>query len=70
MAINNPNIIELSQKVDSRYTLCILAAKRAREIIAGKPALTEGVELKPLKTAVLEINNGFITYERNSKEEF
>lgn len=35
-----PSINEI-RKSDSRYTLVILAAKRARDIIEGKPKLTE-----------------------------
>ena len=36
-----PSINEIRKKVDSRYTLVITAAKRARDLIDGKPALTE-----------------------------
>ena len=32
-----PSINEIRKKADSRYTLVILAAKRARDIIDGKP---------------------------------
>ena len=32
-----PSINDLSGKADSRYTLVVLAAKRARDIIDGKP---------------------------------
>ena len=35
-----PSINTLRDKTDSRYSLVILAAKRARDIIDGKPALT------------------------------
>nr|MCR4667747.1 DNA-directed RNA polymerase subunit omega [Clostridia bacterium] len=30
-----PSINEIRQKVDSKYTLVIMAAKRARDIVAG-----------------------------------
>ena len=36
-----PSINEIRKKADSRYTLVILAAKRARDIIDGKPILTD-----------------------------
>ena len=36
-----PSINLIREKADSRYTLVILAAKRARDIIDGKPKLTE-----------------------------
>lgn len=32
MSLVNPSIDQLADKVDSKYTLCMLAAKRAREI--------------------------------------
>ena len=35
-----PSIDELRQKVDSRYTLVMLAALRAKDIVEGKPKLT------------------------------
>ena len=34
-----PSINKIRTKVDSRYTLVILAAKRARDIIEGMPKL-------------------------------
>ena len=37
----NPRIESVREKADSRYTLVILAAKRARDLIDGKPALIE-----------------------------
>ena len=36
-----PSIGEIKKKADSRYTLVILAAKRARDIIDGKPVLID-----------------------------
>ena len=36
-----PSINKIRTKADSRYTLVILAAKRARDIIEGIPKLTE-----------------------------
>ena len=36
-----PSVNKLQEKTDSRYSLVILTAKRARDIIDGKPVLTE-----------------------------
>ena len=36
-----PSVNEIRKKADSRYTVVILAAKRARDIIDGKPILTD-----------------------------
>lgn len=59
-----PSINELKKKVDSRYTLVILAAKRARDILSGKPVLTEAQTEKPVSIAANEIAEDLITYKR------
>ena len=59
-----PSINELKKKVDSRYTLVILAAKRARDILSGKPILTEAEAEKPVSIAANEIAEDLITYKR------
>ncbi|MDY5730053.1 MAG: DNA-directed RNA polymerase subunit omega [Eubacteriales bacterium] len=70
MAINNPSIIELTEKVDSKYTLCITAAKRARQLVANEAQpLIDGENLKPLKIAVEEINRNLITYTRSGMKD-
>ncbi len=57
-----PSINEIRKKVDSRYTLVILAAKRARDIIDGMPKLTEAEVEKPVSIAANEIAEDLITY--------
>jgi DNA-directed RNA polymerase subunit omega len=72
-----PKIDELLAKVDSKYTLVMLAAKRAREINSyynqlgeGRgefvPPLVEtgGLRSKPLSLALQEIAEGKITAQR------
>ena len=59
-----PSINEIRKKADSRYTLVILAAKRARDIIDGKPILTEAETEKPVSIAANEIAEDLITYRR------
>lgn len=59
-----PSINEIRKKADSRYTLVILAAKRARDIIEGKPQLTEVEIEKPVSIAANEIAEDLITYRR------
>ncbi|HWQ78576.1 MAG TPA: DNA-directed RNA polymerase subunit omega [Anaerovoracaceae bacterium] len=61
-----PSINLIRQKADSRYTLVILAAKRARDIIDGKPKLTEADIEKPVSIAANEIAEDLITYRRES----
>ncbi|MDR1815548.1 MAG: DNA-directed RNA polymerase subunit omega [Clostridiales Family XIII bacterium] len=59
-----PSITEIKEKADSRYTLVIMAAKRARDLIEGKPALVETDPNVPLSVAAKEILDGEITYKR------
>lgn len=57
-----PSINEIREKVDSKYTLVILAAKRSRDIIEGMPKLTEVEVDKPVSIAANEIAEDLITY--------
>lgn len=57
-----PSINKIRTKADSRYTLVILAAKRARDIIEGMPKLTEADVDKPVSIAANEIAEDLITY--------
>ncbi len=59
-----PSINEIREKADSRYTLVVLAAKRARDIIEGKPTLTDADVHKPVSLAANEISEDLITYNR------
>ena len=65
MAIVQPTINELTEKVDCRYTLVVEASKRARELVDGGQPLIDAKDMKPLKVAVEEINRGLLTYERD-----
>jgi len=60
-----PSINEIRERADSRYTLVILAAKRARDLIEGKPRLTEEDIEVPVSIAAHEINEALITYKRD-----
>ena len=64
-----PSMNELKEKADSRYTLVILTAKRARDIIAKKPVLTEFEAERPVTLAAHEIAEDLITYKRNVEPE-
>jgi len=60
-----PSVNEIRKKADSRYTLVVLAAKRARDIIEGKPKLTTAESNKPVSIAAHEIMEDLITYRRD-----
>lgn len=62
-----PSVNQLKDKVDSKYSLVIITAKRAREIIDGKPKLIETDIEKPVSIAAKEIAEGLIKYKREEK---
>lgn len=59
-----PGISSLLTKVDSRYTLVVAAAKRARQITEGAHKLTECESDKAVTIAINEIDENKITYIR------
>ncbi len=73
--ITYPPIDELLEKTDSKYSLVLYAAKRARQINAYYAQLSEGlleyvgplvethVHEKPLSIALREINADLLTVE-------
>ena len=77
--ITNPPIDELLAATDSKYSLVIYAAKRARQINAYYSQLGEGlleyvgplvethVHEKPLSIAMREINAGVLTLEKTDQ---
>jgi DNA-directed RNA polymerase subunit omega len=60
----NPSFRELAERGDSRYTLVILASKRARKIIEGEKPLVETNSKKAVSIALEEIMADKITYHR------
>ncbi len=69
MSIVEPNVLELLKHADSRYTLVVEASKRGRQLVGGSQPLMENAGMKPLKTAVEEINRGLITYDTVKNDE-
>jgi DNA-directed RNA polymerase subunit omega len=59
-----PPLSSLLEKVDSRYTLVVATAKRARQISDGAHKLTKCASDKPVTVALNEINEDKITYIR------
>lgn len=64
-----PSIKELSNVSDSRYTLVMLTAKRARELVEGAKPLIDTKSIKPVSIAIEEIVKGKITYRRQESIE-
>ena len=51
---------------DSQFAYVVLAARRARQIMAGAPPMLENPRtLKPTRVACEEVNNGLVEYEFN-----
>lgn len=59
-----PSIGSLMEKVDSRYTLVVAAAKRARQLSEGAHKLTKCNSEKPVTVAIHEISENKVTYVR------
>ena len=59
-----PSVNVLNEKTDSRYSLVILTAKRARDLVDGKRAITEEESERPVSQAAKEIAQDLITYRR------
>jgi len=59
-----PSINSLLEKVDSRYTLVIVTAKRARQLVDGAVKVTGSGSDKPVTVAINEIDEGKVTYTR------
>ena len=68
--VNSENEGETSV-VNSRYSIVMATAKRARQIIAGEANVTSKEAAKPLSTAVKELSDGRITIlpELNEEEQ-
>lgn len=59
----NPSIVSLLEKVDNRYSLVVVTARRARQLIDGEEPLVEIDSPKPVTIAINEVNDGKIGYE-------
>lgn len=60
----NPSMDTLLKKVDSKYTLVVLAAKRARDILDGSEVKVRMKSTKNVTNALAEIAEDEIGYER------
>ena len=60
----NPPLDELIKLVDSRYTLVVAAAKRARQILENKETEVDDKARKPVTIALQELMDGKLRYDR------
>ena len=70
MSMTNPNILQLLEKADCRYTLVVEVSKRARQLVDGIQPLIDAKDKEnmPVSIAVDEVNRGLITYERATED--
>ncbi len=59
-----PSLDVLVEKVDSKYTLVVLAAKRARELMDGDELTVRTKSTKKVTNALEEIYDNQISYKR------
>lgn len=59
-----PPINELLEIIDSRYTLVIATAKRARQLIDDEQPKVKTDSKKPVTIATKEIYEGHVTYSQ------
>lgn len=60
-----PSIDKLLEEVDSKYSLAVVAAKRARELVDGAARLTDAPTNKSVSIALCEIGEGHVSYAFN-----
>lgn len=61
--MEQPTIDKMMERVDSKYSLVVAAAKRARELTDGSEPLAKVNSNKPVSIALCEIGEGKIIYD-------
>jgi len=59
-----PSLDQLMEKVDSKYSLVIIGARRGRELQDGKPKLVDSKSNKPVTIALEELSMNKLFFER------
>ncbi|MDD4568952.1 MAG: DNA-directed RNA polymerase subunit omega [Tepidanaerobacteraceae bacterium] len=59
-----PSIDSLTNKYDSKYTIAVAAAKRARQLVEGAKELVEVKTKKPVSIALFELDAEKVDVER------
>ncbi|HZJ57756.1 MAG TPA: DNA-directed RNA polymerase subunit omega [Clostridia bacterium] len=62
-----PSLDELIDKVDSRYTLVVQVAKRARQLVDGQKTTISTDSDKPVTVAIHEIKAGKVHYKKTKE---
>jgi DNA-directed RNA polymerase subunit omega len=59
----NPSVVDLVKKAGDRYSVVVITAKRARQIIAGSRPLIDSDITKPLTIAINELDEEKFKFE-------
>ena len=62
--MNKPPINQLLEKVDAKYTLVIVASKRARYLIESEEEVKPAGFYNPVSSALEDLAEGRIVWER------
>lgn len=62
--LNKPLLDTLLPRVDAKYTLIAIAAKRARQITDEQSDALRAGQINPVSMALHEIADGEVTWER------
>lgn len=65
--LNKPSLRDLMQNIDSKYTLVIVAAKRARAVIEDNPDMLATATINPVSIALKDIADGKISWSNQKK---
>jgi len=65
--MKQPPLEDLLERADSRYTLAVAIAKRAREIVDGSAPQVDVDSNKPVSIAMAEMVADKIKYERTKE---
>lgn len=55
------------EKVDNRFALVLLAARRTKQILKGSQPLIDKTDNKPIVTALREVAAGKVAYQDQQK---
>ena len=64
----NPSFDELKEVNESRYSLVMTVAKRARRIVDGSKPLIDSKNKKPVTLAIEEVMDGKISFENTEMD--
>jgi DNA-directed RNA polymerase subunit omega len=65
----NPSVVDLVKKAGDRYSVVVITAKRARQIISGSRPLIDSDVTKPLTIAINELDQDQFKFEFEDTEE-